>query len=98
MNISLQKAEEIATSGLQEKAAQSQRLSQFHFDAPRLHAEYDRCFVFAAPSEEMEEAGYAPAALFVYVDKSDCHLWNNDEQKIYFYAPAKEAQPERIAA
>ena len=98
MKIPLQKAEEIATRGLQQKAAQSKRLSQFHFDAPRLHAEYDRCFVFAAPSEEMEEAGYAPAALFVYVDKSDGHLWDNEEQKAYFYATAKQVQPERIAA
>lgn len=98
MNISLQKAEEIATCGLQEKAARSKRLRRFHFAAPRLHAEDDRCFVFAAPSEEMEEAGYAPAALFVYVDKSDGHLWDNEEQKAYFYAMAKQVQPERIAA
>lgn len=98
MKILLEKAEEIATRGLQQKAAQSKRLSQFQFDAPRLHAEYDRCFVFAAPSEEMEEAGYAPAALFVYVDKSDGHLWDNEEQKAYFYATANKAQPERIAA
>lgn len=98
MKIPLQKAEEIAARSLQEKAARSKRLSQFTFAAPRLHAENDRCFVFAAPSEEMEEAGYAPAALFVYVDKSDGHLWDNEEQKAYFYPTIKKAQPERIAA
>jgi hypothetical protein len=98
MSISLQKAEEIAAHGLQEKAARAQRLRHYQFAAPRLHAEDDRCFVFAAPSEEMEDAGYAPAALFVYVDKSDGHLWDNEEQKAYFYATTKQAQPERIAA
>jgi hypothetical protein len=98
MRVSWQKAEEIATRGWQEKAARSSQLRHFHFAAPRLHAEEDRCFVFAAPSEEMEAAGYAPAALFVYVDKSDGHLWDNEEQKAYFYATAKQAQPERIAA
>lgn len=98
MSISWQKAEEIALRGWQEKAARSNRLRHFHFAAPRLHAEDDRCFVFAAPSEDMEDAGYAPAALFVYVDKSDGHLWNNQEQKAYFYATTTQTQPERIAA
>ncbi len=98
MSIEFLQAEEIATRGLQEKAAQSERLSHFRFQSLRLHTEYDRCFVFAAPSEEMEEAGYAPAAIFVYVDKHDGHLWSNEEQKDYFYALTKKAERELIAA
>lgn len=98
MNISLQKAEEIAVQGLKEKIARSKRLHQYQFEAARLHTEYDRCFVFAAPSEEMGEAGYAPAALFVYVDKQDGHLWNAAEQDDYFYAHEQQAQKQPIAA
>lgn len=93
----MQKAEEIAAQGLKEKIARAKRLRHYQFDAARLHAEYDRCFVFAAPSEEMGEAGYAPAALFVYIDKQDGHIWTVAEQDDYFYAHEKQ-QPERIAA
>jgi len=73
----------------------SDQLSHFKFDPAELHSEYERCWVFAAGSEEMLEAGYAPAAVFVYLDKADGHRWTTEEIGEYFSQPR---QPLRVAA
>lgn len=98
MQITLKKAQEIAEVALQAKIQAAEKLRTFTFEKPRFVREYPPCLVFAAASEEMGEAGYAPAALFVYVDKTDGHIWTLAEQDIYFYPAEKVTQHQPIAA
>jgi hypothetical protein len=97
MEITLENAQEIAQAALEAKIRAAERLRAFTFDKAKFVREYPPCLLFAAHSEEMGEAGYAPAALFVYIDKQDGHVWTVAEQDDYFYAHEKQ-QPERIAA
>lgn len=98
MEVTLSQAQEIAEVALQAKIQASEKLRQFTFEKSILVREYPPCWTFAAFSEEMGEAGYAPSGVFVYVDKQDGHVWTVAEQDHYFYAHEKKAQPERIAA
>ena len=91
-------AQEIAEVALQAKIRASERLLNFMFEKAKFVREYPPCLVFAANSEEMGEAGYAPAALFVYIDKADGHVWTAAEQDDYFYAHEKKAQRQPLAA
>lgn len=91
----MKEAQEIAEVALQAKIQAAEKLRSFTFEKAAFVREYPPCLVFAASSEEMGEAGYAPAALFVYVDKADGHVWTSEEQDIYFY-PAETTS--RIAA
>lgn len=95
MELTMKKAQEIAEVALKAKIQASEKLRVFTFEEARFVKDYPPCLVFAADSEEMGEAGYAPAALFVYVDKIDGHVWSSAEQDIYFY-PAETTT--RLAA
>lgn len=98
MEVTLSQAQEIAEVALQAKIQASEKLRQFTFEKSILVREYPPCWTFAAFSEEMGEAGYAPSGVFVYIDKADGHVWSIEEHHDYFYAYEKKAQPERIAA
>lgn len=97
MQVTLTEAQEIAQSALEDKIRAAEKLRDFTFEPAKLVREYLPCWTFAAFSEEMGEAGYAPGGLFVYIDKTDGHVWTVAEQDAYFYAHEKK-QPERIAA
>lgn len=97
MEIALTKAQKIAQAALEAKIHAAEKLRTFTFQKAKLVDEHPPCWVFSASSEQMWEAGYAPAALFVYIDKQDGHVWTVVEQDDYFYAHEKK-QPERIAA
>ncbi len=98
MAVSLTTAQEIAEVALRTKIQAAEKLRNFAFAKTRLIQEHPHCWTFAAPSEEMWEAGYAPAALFVYIDKSDGHVWTAQEQDDYFYAAEKKSQRQPVAA
>lgn len=98
MAVTLTTAQEIAEVALTVKIQAAEKLRNFTFAKTRLVQEHPPCWAFAAPSEEMWEAGYAPAALFVYIDKSDGHVWTVEEQDAYFYAAENKAQRQPIAA
>jgi hypothetical protein len=97
MEVTLTKAQEIAQAALETKIQAAGKLRDFTFGSAKLVNDHPPCWTFAAHSEQMWEAGYAPAALFVYIDKQDGHVWTVAEQNDYFYAHEKQ-QPERIAA
>lgn len=97
MEVTLTKAQEIAQTALNAKIHAAEKLRDFTFSPAKLVNDHPRCWAFSANSEQMWEAGYAPAALFVYIDKQDGHVWSVAEQNDYFYAHEKK-QPERIAA
>ena len=98
MQVALGQAQEIAQAAIEAKIQASEKLQDFTFDQALLVREYPPCWTFAAFSEEMGEAGYAPSGVFVYIDKSDGHIWTKEEHHDYFYAYEKKAQPERIGA
>ena len=85
MKVTLKKAQEIAEVALKAKIQAAEKLHAFTFEKAEFVREYPPCLLFAADSEEMGEAGYAPAALFVYIDKTDGHIWTAAEQDNYFY-------------
>lgn len=84
-----------AAAELTAQVARSEKLRSFRFEPVRLHSEYDRCWVFAAPSPDMLAEDYAPAALFIYLDKEDGHRWGTEEIAAYFSQPR---QPLQVAA
>ena len=98
MKVTLAKAQEIAEAALQAKIQAAPKLRDFAFGPAKLTDDYPPCWAFAVHSEQMWEAGYAPAALFVYIDKVDGHVWTVAEQNEYFYADEKKAQQQPIAA
>ena len=98
MQVTFAEALKIGTDWLRNKILVTTELRAFIFNSPELSREYPVCWVFASSSEQMREAGYVPAAVFVYIDKADGHVWTVTEQDAYFYAHEKKAQPERIAA
>ncbi len=98
MEVTLIQAQGIAQAALETKIQAAEKLRDFTFGPAKLVNDHPPCWTFAVHSEQMWEAGYAPAALFVYIDKQDGHVWTVAEQNDYFYAHEKKAQPERIAA
>jgi hypothetical protein len=84
-----------AAAELGRQVERSEKLRSFRFEPVRLHSEYDCCWVFAASSPDMLAADYAPAALFIYLDKADGHRWDADEIGAYFSQPR---QPLQVAA
>jgi hypothetical protein len=99
MNIeqALQRAEQDICA----RISASEEWRQYRFEPVQFHSEYERCWVFIARSEDMAAEGYAPAAVFAYIDKQDGHSWSEAEVVDYFYAtPAPEniRQREQLAA
>jgi hypothetical protein len=90
-----QEALQLAAAELTAQVERSEKLRSFRFESVRLHSEYERCWVFAAPSPDMLAADYAPAALFIYLDKADGHRWDTEEIGDYFSRPR---QPLQVAA
>ena len=98
MQVTLSQAQEIAQVAIEAKIQASDKLRHFTFDRAILVREYPPCWTFAAFSEEMAEADYAPSGVFVYIDKSDGHVWTKEQHHDYFYAYEKKAQRQPIAA
>lgn len=98
MEVTQSQAQEIAQAALEAKIQAAAKLRDFTFGPAKLVNDHPPCWTFAVHSEQMWEAGYAPAALFVYIDKQDGHVWAVAEQNDYFYAHEKQAQHQPIAA
>ena len=87
----------IAQDEIQNVIASDEELRGYRFNPVRLYKDHARCWVFAAGSAEMAHEGYAPAAVFAYVDKRDGHIWEEPEKVAYFKAMTAQ-QPESLAA
>ena len=72
----VEQALKIAGQDIQERISASEELRQYRFDPGQFRSEYDRCWVFIVRSEDMAAEGYAPAAVFAYIDKQDGHSWS----------------------
>lgn len=99
--MNVEQAAQIAEQDIRARISASDEWRQYRFDPVEFRSEYERCWVFIARSEDMAAEGYAPAALFAYIDKQDGHSWDETEVVDYFYAtqaPEKIRQMEQLAA
>lgn len=91
----------IAEQFLRSQVAASEFWRRYHFDEALLFRETPAFGVFLLPSKELIEESHVPGGLTVCVDKSDGHLWSNEEQEAYFASQAarsqQEPQPARAA-
>jgi hypothetical protein len=95
--MTLEQAFLIAQDDIQKVIDSDEELRGYRFNPVTLHRDYPRCWVFAAGSEDMANDGYAPAAVFAYVDKQDGHIWEEPEKVAYFKA-MRAQQQESLAA
>ena len=97
--MNVEQALKIAGQDIQERISASQELRQYGFDPVQLRSEYERCWVFLARSEDMAAEGYAPAAVFAYIDKQDGHSWSEAEVVDYILCDpsTRENLPARTA-
>lgn len=95
--MTLEQAILIAQAEIQNGRDNDEELCRYQFNPVRLYKDYPRCWVFAAGSEDMADDGYAPAAVFAYVDKRDGHIWEEPEKVAFFKAMVVQQQ-ESLAA
>lgn len=77
--LTVEMAREIAGREIARRIRQSARLSRYKFEPVALSSESDKAWKFVSTSEGAIEAGYAPGALYVTVDKLDGHIWSDQE-------------------
>lgn len=94
MKINVEKAKQIAQREIEARRCASPVFSGFDFSAVGLEQENERFWVFAAGSEEAFDEGIVPNAIYVCVDKTDGHVWNRQEQELFYSAalPSTVAQ------
>src|SRR5262245_45290175 len=77
------------------------RLAKYEFGPVVLESEGDGYWKFVCASEQMQDEGYIPGAIFVRVDKRDGHIWSECETEQYYEALAarlrSEPQPSTVA-
>ena len=49
------------------------------YQPTRFYRETNSAFVFFSACPELQAKDFAPGGFFVYVDKSDGHIWNQSE-------------------
>lgn len=85
--LTLEQAQEIAAREL-ERLTSAPPLAAYHFDEMWCKREEEPFWVFAASSQQLQDAGYVPGAVYVLVDKRDGHLWSDGEQAQYYTSRA----------
>lgn len=81
----------------QEEALRRQhtpRLSRYEFGPIVFDSENDLSWLFVSASEQLQNEGCIPGALFVRIDKRDGHIWSDEETEQYYTARAARAQTE----
>lgn len=85
--LTLEQAKEIAAHEL-ERLTATPPLAAYRFDEMWCKREEEPFWVFAASSQQLQDEGYVPGAVYVLVDKRDGHLWSEAEQAQYYSALA----------
>ncbi len=70
------------------------RLAHYEFGPVVLESEGPGYWKFVCASEQMQDEGYIPGAIFLRVDKRDGHLWSELEIERYYEALAAPLQSE----
>ena len=72
-------AQEIAARGIEQLRLNSRLAGYDDFSPAELLREDERTWTFVSGSQRLQDEGVVPGAIFVRVDKSDGHIWTNDE-------------------
>lgn len=97
MKITFTQAQEIAEQEIRRIVAASPKLSRYEFGALYLRRDEQPFWTFGAASEQLMDAGVAPGAIFVSIDKKDAHIWG-DEAVTHYYEQIALAAEHRQAA
>jgi len=95
---------EVAQQVAQQEARRRQhlpRLAKYEFGPVVLDSENEVSWLFVSASEQLQDEGCIPGAIFVRVDKRDGHVWSESETEQYYEALAarlrSEPQPTSVA-
>jgi hypothetical protein len=81
--LTFEQAQKIASYEI-ERLISEPPLSEYKFGEMWFKREEEPFWVFAAASQELQDEGYVPGAIYVLVDKSDGHFWSDEEQEQYY--------------
>ncbi len=95
--ITLEEALLLAEREIERQIAASPVLSGYQFSPVRLKGEDERSWVFVSGSEQLQDEGYVPGALYARVDKRDGHIWSPDELANYLERQAAEERSSQAA-
>lgn len=95
--ITLEEAYQLAEREIARQRAVSPSLSGYEFGPVRLKREDERTWVFVSGSEQLQDEGCIPGALYARVDKCDGHIWSPEELAGYLAQQVAEAQPAHAA-
>ena len=87
MKITFFQAQNIAAEELRRVIADSVRLARYDFDELFLRREEPLFWTFGMASPQLMDAGFAPGAIFVSVDRLDGRVWSDDEVTRYYEQP-----------
>jgi hypothetical protein len=88
--ITLESAKQIAQFEVESRRS-IPRLAKYEFGPVVLESEGDVYWKFVCASEQMQDEGYVPGAIFVRVDKRDGHVWSEQETRQYYEALASRS-------
>ncbi len=99
--ITIEQAWPLADREIQRIVRTAPELKGYDFKPTHYARENDTCWVFCAASDQLIEEGYVPGAVFASVDKTDGHVWSDEEFERYaqkMNARRTIQQPEAVAA
>jgi hypothetical protein len=89
--LTFEQAKEIAAREI-ERLTSEPPLRDYEFGQMWFKREEEPFWVFAAASQELQDNGYVPGAVYVLVDKLDGHIWSDEEQERYYESLVADAQ------
>jgi hypothetical protein len=100
MELTYEKALQIAESQIRERIRASDFLSRYEFGEVGLRSENERFWTFVSGSDELFWEGYVPGAVYACVDKTDGHIWTDEEVEQFYLqkAAARQSKTEPVAA
>ena len=77
-------AQEIARKEVEKIIEVDPQLDKSEVEEVRLERESERAWTFRAPVPKLVEAGWNPGAIVVLIDKSDGHVWTEEEETQFY--------------
>ena len=91
--VTLKAAQQIAQAEVEDHRLLP-RLVRYRFGPVVLESDSDVYWKFVCASEQMQDEGYIPGAIFVRIDKRDGHVWSELETAQYYAAMAASRRQE----
>jgi hypothetical protein len=91
--LTFEQAKEIAAREI-ERLTSEPPLRDYVFGEMWFKREEEPFWVFASASQELQDEGYVPGAVYVLVDKLDGHIWSGEEEGQYYRSFTAGVRPE----